>query len=1194
LKNAKNDILRSRPLAELTELVGRGAHGSEVGATQVAGSLTAFLATALFDRGETQVLLVVPDDEAAEKLRDDCAVLAGHAGGKDVRLFGARPLHGARSLDMSASISQVETLEALAAGKITLVATSARALSEKVPPPAEFRNAVITVKSGANHSFDGLIGRLEELGFERKDFVEGYGDYSVRGGIVDVFPWSGDNPVRFEFWGDRVESIREFEALSQRSIREMDAASLVPEITVPGRKGAAADHAGSSLADYLADAAVVVILEPDLIRGEFDEMAREGVESIFSFDEVVSSLSRFRRVLCTASKRSSAATSVDFGSLPQPAFNGNLNALLREIKKQAGAGNAVFLTCNSPLEAGRLETLLTEHLADPHPEHPPGHGAVTDGEADREGGQGLGTGWDRETGPDASTETGTGSDRLRTGKKSPPLPAAYAILPSSLHSGFIYPPAKLALFTEHEIFGRNKQRGAAGGRRKSRGITPKELLQLKKGDFVVHTDHGIGMFGGLTRIRVADVEQEVMKILFLEDDKLYVNLGYVNRVQKYVASEGHAPTLHRLGGGEWEKTKARAKKRIKDIARDIIAVYARRKHEKGFAFSPDSHWQQELEASFLFEDTPDQASAVADVKKDMEAAAPMDRLVCGDVGFGKTEVAVRAAFKAVLDGKQVAVLVPTTILAHQHFNTFHDRLSRFTTRIENLTRFKSKKDQTRIVKDLAEGSVDIVIGTHRLLSKDIAFRDLGLLVIDEEHRFGVSAKEKLRKLKATVDTLAMTATPIPRTLQFSLIGSRDLSLIATPPRNRLAVNTEIVPGGPEGRGHHREVIREAVVRELHRGGQVYFVHDRVSDLDVIARQISAIVPEARIQVAHGQMAGHELEKAMLGFMEKKSNVLLCTKIIESGLDIPNVNTIIVNRADRFGLAELYQLRGRVGRSTVQAYAYLLTPPLATMPRGTLRRLQALEEFTELGAGFNLAMRDLEIRGAGNLLGGEQSGFVAEMGFETYERVIMEAVAEIKREEFGELFGPEGEGTPGAAAAVETVVDADVEALIPEIYIESDTERLDLYRRLYRTDTEEELRAMKDELTDRFGDYPPEVGNLFLVIGIKQAASRARLQKVSVSGDTLTLTLPDQADVSFYGSSDGEGPGSAGAPFQRLMERVATGKEGKVRLKEQNKKLTLFVPGLKGTDGPARLSSALGKIGEIVNWIFPAGPAGSAQ
>jgi transcription-repair coupling factor (superfamily II helicase) len=836
------------------------------------------------------------------------------------------------------------------------------------------------------------------------------------------------------------------------------------------------------------------------------------------------------------------------------------------------------LTCGSEIEARRLETLLREHLA--------GGTRVPERFAGREeyGARGAADG----TVGGAEEGRVEPEDHAGTAPSdAPPMPGRplYTIVPSSLHSGFIYRPAKLAIFTEHEIFGRQKQRGLAR-RRRFKGITQKELLQLKKGDFVVHADHGIGKFAGLTKIRVAGAEQEVMRIQFLEDDTLYVNLNYVNRVQKYVAGEGTAPVLHRLGGGEWDRTKSRAKKRIKDIARDIIALYAKRKHEQGFSFSPDSHWQNEMEASFLFEDTPDQATATAEIKKDMEASAPMDRLICGDVGFGKTEVAVRAAFKAALDGKQTAVLVPTTILAHQHFNTFRDRLARYSVRIENLTRFKSKKEQSAIVKELAAGQVDVVIGTHRLLSKDIRFRDLGLLVIDEEHRFGVGAKEKLRKIKATVDTLAMTATPIPRTLQFSLIGSRDLSLITTPPRNRLPVNTEIVPAAGGSRELHREVIREAIVRELHRGGQVYFVHDRVNDLDALALQVAAIVPEAKIQVAHGQMAGHELEKAMLSFMEKRTNVLLCTKIIESGLDIPNVNTIIINRADRFGLAELYQLRGRVGRSSVQGYAYLLVPPLSAVPRTTLRRLQALEEFTELGSGFNLAMRDLEIRGAGNLLGGEQTGFIAEMGFETYERVILEAVDELKREEFSGVFDRKAEEAH-PLRTVETVVDADVEALIPDLYIGSDTERLDLYRRLYRTADAGELKAMRDELVDRFGEYPEEVENLFRIVALRQAAAAIGFPRISLAGDTLTITLPDQADELFYGRPDT--PGASDAPFQKMMAKVAATGKAKVRLKEQEKKLTLIVAGIAEGNGGERLIAAAAGLNGLTGDLTAVSP-----
>ncbi len=1150
-------------------------------------SLTSFLAVAAYDEFPSGVLVVVPDDEAAEKLRDDCASLAG-AG--RVRLFGSRPLHHAQALDLSASISQIETLEALAAGKKSLVVASPRSLSERVPPPDSFRKSVITITAGADHPFDELLRRLDEQGFEQRDFVGGYGEYSVRGGIVDIYPYSGDNPVRVEFWGDRVESIREFDPMSQRSIREMKSASIVPNISAGGGSGGpgtvpagpentsagegnvARSGPAASLLSYFEKDVVVVLSEPDMIRAEFDEMKNEGLVPEITFEEVTDRLARFKRISCSMTGRRRTGA-IDFGSTPQPAFNGNLGALIREIRARTAEGIAVRLTCNTDVEAKRLEVLLTEHLAAPGgtSDRFAGRRSDDDGTMPADGsGEVAGVRGDVSSADGSASEYG-GAPGAGTTSKDGPL--SYSIVPSSLHSGFIFRPARLAIFTEHEIFGRQKQRGLAR-RRRFKGITQKELLQLKKGDFVVHTDHGIGQFAGLTRIRVGGVEQEVMKMLFLEEDTLYVNLNYVNRVQKYSASEGHTPTLHRLGGGEWAKTRARAKKRIKDIARDIIAVYARRKHERGFPFSPDSHWQKEMEASFLFEDTPDQATATADVKKDMESSAPMDRLICGDVGFGKTEIAVRAAFKSVLDGKQVAVLVPTTILAHQHYNTFRDRLSRYSARIENLTRFKSKKDQAVIVRDLSAGGVDIVIGTHRLLSKDIRFKDLGLLVIDEEHRFGVSAKEKLRQLKATVDTLAMTATPIPRTLQFSLIGSRDLSLITTPPRNRLAVNTEIVPAQGGSRELHREVIREAVVRELHRGGQVYFVHDRVGDLDSIAKQISDIVPEAMIQVAHGQMAGHELEKAMLGFMERRSNVLLCTKIIESGLDIPNVNTIIINRADRFGLAELYQLRGRVGRSNVQAYAYLLTPPLSSVPRGTLRRLQALEEFTELGSGFNLAMRDLEIRGAGNLLGGEQSGFIADMGFETYERVILEAVDELKREEFAGVFEKEkDEAHP--LRLVETVVDADVEALIPEVYIESDTERLDLYRRLYRTADAVELESMKAELIDRFGEYPEEVENLFRIVALKQTATALKFPKVSLSGDTLTITLPDRSDETFYGKPD-----SADSPFQYLMAKIASSGKGRIRLREQEKSLTLVVSGIKGKDNGDRLSAAAAALVEV--------------
>ncbi len=630
-----------------------------------------------------------------------------------------------------------------------------------------------------------------------------------------------------------------------------------------------------------------------------------------------------------------------------------------------------------------------------------------------------------------------------------------------------------------------------------------------------------------------------MKLLYEGTDSLYVNLNFINRVQKYSSQEGHTPKLSRIGGPEWERLKNRARKKIKDIARDLIKLYARRKHEKGFAFAPDVHWQKEMEASFMYEDTPDQAKATTDVKHDMEDSAPMDRLICGDVGFGKTEVAVRAAFKAVMNGKQAAVLVPTTILAQQHYQTFSDRVGRYSVRVECLNRFRTKKEQTEILEALKNGRIDIIIGTHRLLSKDVVFKNIGLLVIDEEHRFGVGAKEKLRQMRATVDTLTLTATPIPRTLQFSLMGARDLSLITTAPRNRLPIHTEIAE-------FNVQLMREAIMKELHRGGQVYFVHDRIQNIDIIQNVLQENIPKARFHIAHGQMKGHELEKAMLDFLEKKFDVLLCTKIIESGIDIPSVNTIIINRADRFGMAELYQLRGRVGRSNVQAYAYLLTPPLSVLPRPTLRRLQAIQEFTELGSGFNLAMRDLEIRGAGNLLGGEQSGFILEMGFELYQRVVEDAVRELKEEEFSDLIDTTQKEQP--LKKMESVVEADCEALIPELYVESDAERLDIYRRLYRFGSLSDCAAMRQELKDRFGEYPEEVEHLLRLIELKILASSMRLTKVELVQSTLKLFFPPPEEKSFY---DGDL-----APFQRYARRMQEADAVPSRLKQEGKQMFL--------------------------------------
>ena len=606
----------------------------------------------------------------------------------------------------------------------------------------------------------------------------------------------------------------------------------------------------------------------------------------------------------------------------------------------------------------------------------------------------------------------------------------------------------------------------------------------------------------------------MVKLLYEEKDVLYVNLNYITRLQKYSSREGHLPKLTRLGSPDWDRLKARAKRRVKDIARELIQLYARRKRMTGFPFPEDQPWQRELEASFVYEDTYDQARATREVKADMELPHPMDRLICGDVGFGKTEVAVRAAFKAVLGGKQVTVLVPTTILAMQHYATFIDRTGRYGVRVRVLSRFNRPADQRAIIDEIREGAADIVIGTHRLLSRDISFRDLGLLIVDEEHRFGVAAKEKLRQLRSTVDTLTLTATPIPRTLHFSLMGARDLSIIATAPRNRLPIITEIMQWDDA-------IVREAILREVRREGQVYVVHDRVQTIPEVLARLQELVPEVCIRHAHGQMPGRELEAVMLEFLERKVDVIVATKIIESGLDIPNVNTIIVNRADRFGMAELYQLRGRVGRSNVQAYAYLIAPPLSILPRPTLQRLRAMQEFTELGSGFHLAMRDLEIRGAGNLLGAEQSGFIDTMGFETYTRILEDAVQELREEEFQDLF-PASEARPHRAD--ETTIEVDVDAFIPESYVRNDVERFALYRRLYGAATPAQIEEIREELADRFGAPPPEVHHLFGAVTLRMVAGRMGFPRLTIIDHILELDFPPQSQSSFY---DGDG-------FQRVM------------------------------------------------------------
>lgn len=1079
-------IEQSSQFSQLVGSLSSITPGNVISFGGVAGSLLAVVVSSLADRSGKQVLVIGDDRSRAEQLYDDVILL--HAG--SARLFVADGSLGTQRSLHPRNMEAGSTLRSLAESMIDIVIATASSLLLPVPRPGLLRSASIAIDAGKELSLSNVVQQLNDAGFERKDFVGISGEYSLRGGILDVFSHAGEHPIRVEFFGDTVESIREFDPLSQRSLREISAATIAPRLFATDQAQPALS-ADVSVIEYLNKDALVLTIEPDLVWKEAGTTIE--TEGLLSANALLEQIARHIEIHCVSFSR--VPDLIDFKAVMQPSFNGNIKLLREHILELRRKQIDLTIACDGQTELSRLRELVCE----------------------------------------PATDSVFGEESPPSEEELKQLRGVEFVHPS-LHGGFLLPELNVACYTEHQVFGRQKRRGRMRKLRQ-RGFSRKEVQQLHKGDFVVHEDFGIGRFDGLRRIRVRDVEQEVMKLLYEEKDTLYVNLNYLNKVKKYSSKEGHIPKLTRLGTQEWDKLRARAKRRIQDIARDLIRLYAQRRSSPGHAFQADTPWQKELEASFVYEDTFDQAKATMDVKRDMEQQFPMDRLVCGDVGFGKTEVAVRAAFKSVLDGKQVAVLVPTTILALQHFNTFVDRMARFSVNVGDLSRLKSKREQHEILQRLQTGALDIIIGTHRLLSKDVLFKDLGLLIIDEEHRFGVAAKEKLRRLRATVDTLTLTATPIPRTLHFSLMGARDLSIIATPPRNRLPIATEIVQFD-EG------LVRDAIQREMGRGGQVYFVHDRITDIDVWAGKVRTIVPAARIRHAHGQMHARDLEEVMLEFQERKIDVLVCTKIIESGLDIPNVNTIIINRADRFGLSELYQLKGRVGRSNIQAYAYLLVPPISILPRTTIQRLQAVEEFTELGSGLNLAMRDLEIRGAGNLLGAEQSGFIESMGFETYTRILDEAVAELKQHEFKELF-PGSEIAPRPTP--ETVVEVELDALIPESYVQSDTERLDIYRQMYALSTHEQLSELGEELKDRFGPFPTQVHNLLNVVRVRLAAARIGFKKVFMGKDDIEIEFPEDSDKAFYVDEE----------FQGLMTEISRLKDRGVHLKEHRGSLRLI-------------------------------------
>ncbi len=980
------------------------------------------------------------------------------------------------------------------------VCTYPEAVAEKVVDRQKLSGSAMKVIVGEKVAIETLAGLLAEYKFEKVDFVYEPGQYSVRGGIVDVFSFSDNVPYRIDFFGDEVESIRHFEIGTQLSVDRLQEVEIIPnlkDLELASKRVPFAQFAGN---------VIYWFSDPEYTLKKFDSIRVKMLSELdepSSIDTFVTSRRAFVEdtaertfvVLSDNAKERAADLSFAMSTAPQPHFNKKFEMLAADIQSNTAKGYKTYILSDNKAQIERLDNIF----------HSIGERNVS-----------------------------------------------FDSVGINLRAGFIDHASKSCFYTDHQIFDRFFRYKVRGEVEKSERLTIAELNSLNIGDYVVHIDHGVGRFGGLTRTMENGKAQEAVKIVYRDNDVLLVSVHSLHRISRYKDKDAEPPRIYKLGSGAWQKMKQAAKKSVKDIARELIKLYARRRASKGFAFSHDSYLQNELEASFIYEDTPDQQKATKAVKKDMESLSPMDRLVCGDVGFGKTEVAIRAAFKAAGDSKQVAVLVPTTILALQHYRTFSDRLRDLPVRVEQLSRAKSAKETKQILEDLKAGKIDILIGTHKILGKDVVYKDLGLLIIDEEQKFGVAAKEKLRQSRENIDTLTLTATPIPRTLQFSLMGSRDLSVITTPPPNRQPIATE-------GHLFDEEIIREAIEFELSRGGQVYFIHNRVDNIKNIENAVRKVCPAARTVVGHGQMPPQQMEKVMMDFIYGEYDVLISTTIIESGVDVPNANTIIINDAQNFGLSDLHQLRGRVGRSNRKAFCYLLTPPEEMLSSEARRRLRAIEEFSELGAGFNIAMQDLDIRGAGNLLGGEQSGFIADIGFETYQKILNEAMAELREEEAAPVDGalPAEEGAAHVPVeetyVQDCLVETDTEAFIPDTYVSNTAEKIRLYREIDSTTDEETIRRIEGELTDRFGELPAPACELFDIVRLRRECMALGFEKAIVRNGIMILHFVYNQKSSYYRSDR----------FAQIL-RYVTSQGAKFNLRQgAGGKLSLTVREIKG-------------------------------
>lgn len=1020
--------------------------------------------------------------------------------------------------DAGSEILRTETMAALSAekteGKPLYIVTEPSALAERVVSKERLNDQTIRLETGQEVEVVALEKQLRALGFQEVDYVYEPGQFAVRGSILDVYSYSSEYPFRIDFFGDEIDTLRTFEVETQLSLQKRKQVEIVPEL-------AQADHEQlTSFLHLLPEETLIVTKDLHYVADRIGKIFDEGfsksaqTEQMEGKSEVEQEAIRqqmlaetkligrgkfltdalgFRRIETGSSPTHTAEAVITCETTPQPLFHKNFDLLLQTLRDDAAGGKRVFILADSQKQNDRLREIFASKVSE------------------------------------------SGGD-----------PVAFTPVERTLHEGFNDETLGLALYTDHQIFDRFHKYTLRSDKAKQgkMALTMKELREMEPGDFVVHVDFGIGKFAGLVRVPAGESYQEMIRLVYQHGDIADVSIHSLYKISKYRRAEsGEAPRLSILGSGAWNKLKEKTKKRIKDIARDLIKLYAQRRHERGFAFSADNYMQHELEASFLYEDTPDQLKSTQQVKHDMESPRPMDRLVCGDVGFGKTEVAIRAAFKAACDNKQVAVLVPTTVLAFQHFKTFSKRLQGMPVRVDYLSRARTTKQTRQVTEDLAAGKIDILVGTHKLIGKSVKWKDLGLLIIDEEQKFGVATKEKLRQLKTNVDTLTLSATPIPRTLQFSLMGARDMSIMRTPPPNRYPIQTEIAT-------FSSEVIADAINFEMSRGGQVFFVNDRIAGLAPIAEMIHQYVPDCRVGIGHGQMSPEELEKIVMGFMNYDYDVLLSTTIVENGIDISNANTIIINDAHRFGLSDLHQMRGRVGRSNRKAFCYLLAPPLANLTADARRRLEALETFSELGSGFSIAMQDLDIRGAGNLLGAEQSGFMEDLGYETYQKILTQAVTELKNDEFQDLYAEQiaqGEAISGDDFVDDCAVESDLEMYFPDNYVPGSSERMLLYRELDNIERDEELEAYRQRLIDRFGPVPRQGEELMLVVPLRRVGRRLGCEKIILRQGRMQMQFVSNTQSAFYQS----------AAFGRVINYIGYHPR-RCNLKEKNGKRSMVV------------------------------------